>query len=65
MESIEIYERSKKELQRIEKHSSAAVFSIDTSEMDGVTKERMLSAIRGVIAQRCLDIDRVILGVQD
>lgn len=63
MESRRIFEESLDELARIEKGTSAAVFTINTEKLDSVTKEKLLDAIRSVCSQRTRDINHVIGGV--
>lgn len=65
MESVDTFIKSLKELDRIDKNSSAAEFSIDTTKLDSVTKGKLLDAIRGVISQRKKDINRVITRIDN
>ena len=65
MESRKIFMESLDELARIDKHTSAAVFTIDTEKLDSVTKGQLLDAIRQVISQRTKDINHILIGVQD
>lgn len=64
MESKSIYEDSYEELTRIYRAMTAESFTIDTSKLDGNTKNLLLRSIRDVVAKRKKDIEKVILGVQ-
>lgn len=64
MEGIEIYEKSKKELDQLKKHlTNSGLITINFDNLDGPTKERMISAINGVITTRLRDINSTITGV--
>lgn len=65
MESIERYETSREELVKIlDQSSSAAELMINISKLDSISKERLLSAVKNITAERIKDIDRVILGIK-
>lgn len=65
MESIERYETSREELVKIlDQSSSAAELTINISKLDSISKERLLSAVKNITAERIKDIDRVILGIK-
>ena len=64
MESKRIYEDSYDELMRIKKTITSDSFVINSSQLDGVTKNKMLQAINSVISERSKEIQKVVLGVQ-
>ena len=65
MESIFRYETSREELVKIlDQSSSAAELTINISKLDSISKERLLSAVKNITAERIKDIDRVILGIK-
>ena len=64
MESKRIYEDSYDELQRLKKTITSDTFVINSSKLDGNTKNQMIQAISKVISERSKDIQKVILGVQ-
>ena len=37
---------------------------INISKLDSISKERLLSAVKNITAERIKDIDRVILGIK-
>lgn len=64
MESLQIYETSKKELTKIKKDLSQDLVTIDFSKFDEQTKEVVLSALSSSVSQRIAAVDRVLLGVR-
>ncbi len=64
MESKRIYQDSYDELIRLKKTITADSFVINSSKLDGNTKNQMIAAISKVISERSKDIEKVILGVQ-
>ena len=64
MESLQIYETSKKELTKIKKDLSQDLVTIDFSKFDEQTKEVVLSALSSSVSQRIAAVDRVLFGVR-
>lgn len=64
MESLQIYETSKKELTKIKKDLSQDLVTIDFSKFDEQTKEVVLSALSSSVSQRIAAINRVLLGAR-
>lgn len=64
MESLQIYEASKKELTKIKKDLSQDLVTIDFSKFDEQTKEVVLSALSSSVSQRIAAVNRVLLGVR-
>ena len=64
MESLQIYETSKKELTKIKKDLSQDLVTIDFSKFDEQTKEVVLSALSSSVSQRIAAVNRVLLGVR-
>ena len=64
MESLQIYETSKKELTKIKKDLSQDLVTIDFSKFDEQTKEVVLSALSSSVSQRITAVNRVLLGVR-
>ena len=62
MESLQIYETSKKELTKIKKDLSQDLVTIDFSKFDEQTKEVVLSALSSSVSQRIAAVNRVLLG---
>lgn len=65
MDSLEKFTTSREELVRIDKETSANMFTIDVSKLDSITKERLLLAIRTTISERIKDIDKVVIGIKN
>ena len=59
MESLQIYETSKKELTKIKKDLSQDLVTIDFSKFDEQTKEVVLSALSSSVSQRIAAVNRV------
>lgn len=64
MESLQIYETSKKELTKIKKDLSQDLVTIDFSKFDEQTKEVVLSALSSSVSQRIVAVNRVLLGAR-
>ena len=64
MESLQIYETSKKELTKIKKDLSQDLVTIDFSKFDEQTKEVVLSVLSSSVSQRIAAVNRVLLGVR-
>ena len=64
MESLQIYETSKKELTKIKKDLSQDLVTIDFSKFDEQTKEVVLSALSSSVSQRIAAVNRVLLGAR-
>ena len=64
MESLQIYETSKKELTKIKKDLSQDLVTIDISKFDEQTKEVVLSALSSSVSQRIAAVNRVLLGAR-
>ena len=64
MESLQIYETSKKELTKIKKDLSQDLVTIDFSKFDEQTKEVVLSALSSSVSKRISAVNRVLLGVR-
>ena len=64
MESLQIYETSKKELTKIKKDLSQDLVTIDFSKFDEQTKEVVLSALGSSVSQRISAVNRVLLGAR-
>lgn len=64
MESLQIYETSKKELTKIKKDLSQDLVTIDFSKFDEQTKEVVLSALSSSVSQRIAAVNKVLLGVR-
>lgn len=64
MESLQIYETSKKELIKIKKDLSQDLVTIDFSKFDEQTKEVVLSALSSSVSQRISAVNRVLLGAR-
>lgn len=64
MESLQIYEASKKELTKIKKDLSQDLVTIDFSKFDEQTKEVVLSALSSSVSQRIAAVNRVLLGAR-
>lgn len=64
MESLQIYETSKKELTKIKKDLSQDLVTIDFSKFDEQTKEVVLSALTSSVSQRIAAVNRVLLGAR-
>ena len=64
MESLQIYETSKKELTNIKKDLSQDLVTIDFSKFDEQTKEVVLSALSSSVSQRIVAVNRVLLGAR-
>lgn len=64
MESLQIYETSKKELTKIKKDLSQDLVTIDFSKFDEQTKEVVLSALSSSVSKRIAAVNRVLLGAR-
>lgn len=64
MESLSIYEDSLKEIKKIKKQIATDNISIETSKLDGATKDKLLKAINSVIIDREKAVEKIILGVK-
>ena len=64
MESLQIYETSKKELTKIKKDLRQDLVTIDFSKFDEQTKEVVLSALSSSVSQRIAAVNRVLLGAR-
>ena len=64
MESLQIYETSKKELTKIKKDLSQDLVTIDFSKFDEQTKEVVLSALSSSVSQSIAAVNRVLLGAR-
>ena len=64
MESLQIYETSKKELTKIKKDLSQDLVTIDFGKFDEQTKEVVLSALSYSVSQRIAAVNRVLLGAR-
>lgn len=64
MESLQIYETSKKELIKIKKDLSQDLVTIDFSKFDEQTKEVVLSALSSSVSHRISAVNRVLLGAR-
>lgn len=64
MESLQIYETSKKELTKIKKDLSQDLVTIDFSKFDEQTKEVVLSELSSSVSQRIAAVNRVLLGAR-
>ena len=64
LESLQIYETSKKELTKIKKDLSQDLVTIDFSKFDEQTKEVVLSALSSSVSQRIAAVNRVLLGAR-
>ena len=64
MESLQIYETSKKELTKIKKDLSQDLVTIDFSKFDEQTKEVVLSTLSSSVSQRIAAVNRVLLGAR-
>ena len=64
MESLQIYETSKKELTKIKKDLSQDLVTIDFTKFDEQTKEVVLSALSSSVSQRIAAVNRVLLGAR-
>mgnify|MGYP006873015614 CR=1 FL=1 len=64
MESLEIYEKAKDELAGLKKQLGSDYVSIDMTNLDGTTKEMIITALQNVIHERYKDVEQMTLGVQ-
>ena len=64
MESKKIYEVSGEELAKIRKSLATTSTTINWDKLDGVTKNKLNSAIGNIVIERQREIEKITLGVQ-